>query len=59
MYPRLIEQLARQRLWEARSAAQMRSQRGRDHLARNSIRYRVGWALVDIGLHLASDSGHA
>jgi hypothetical protein len=57
MHPAFAEQLIRQREHEvARSAAfhgPLRTDRKR---ARRSLRYRIGWRLVEIGLTLARGS---
>jgi len=60
MHPYLMSQLAGQHVDELRAAA---AGRGRPHVTpagpRNSVRYRTGWTLVQIGLRLAGASHDA
>ena len=57
MYSRTIEQIASQRTDEIRRSAL----NCRTHLVqrgpRSPIRHQAGWALIEIGLRLASSSG--
>jgi hypothetical protein len=59
MHPYTMSQLAIQHADELRAAAG----RSRLHVApagpRNSVRYRTGWTLVEIGLRLAGVSDDA
>jgi hypothetical protein len=56
MHPYMMSQLASQHAGELRAAAG----RSRPHVTpagpRNSVRYRTGWTLVEIGLRLAGAS---
>jgi hypothetical protein len=51
MHPEVISQLASQHTDELREAAAARYVRHR--VPRNSIRYRAGWTMVEIGLRIA------
>jgi hypothetical protein len=57
LHPSFAEQLIRQREHElARSAALHGPLRADRKRARHSLRYRIGWRLVEIGLTLARGS---
>ncbi len=57
-HPYFAEEFIRQRERElARSAARYGPLMTRRKRARRSLRYRVGWRLVEIGLTLARGSG--
>ena len=51
MHPEMLGQLATQHTDELREAAAARYVRHR--VPRNSIRYRTGWTMVEIGLRIA------
>ena len=51
MHPEIVSQLASQHTGEMREAAAARHVRHR--VPRNSIRYRAGWTMVEIGLRIA------
>lgn len=57
MHARMMEQVARQRLDEVRSSARPCTAQVARRTPRNPIRHQAGWALVEIGLRLANDSG--
>jgi hypothetical protein len=51
MHPSVIQQLASQHTDEMREAAAVR--RIRHRVPRNSLRYRAGWTMVELGLRIA------
>jgi hypothetical protein len=51
MHPQILGQLASQHTDELREQAAARHVRHR--VPRNSIRYRAGWTMVEIGLRVA------
>jgi hypothetical protein len=59
MFPHQLDQLVSHHTNELRAQAQ----RARLHVTRpvprNSVRYRAGWTLVEIGLRLAGPPDHA
>jgi hypothetical protein len=54
MYPVVIQAMASQRIAEMRAAAASRRRPpAPDRETASSVRQRVGWALIDVGLRLA------
>ena len=61
MHPYLMELLVRQRVADLRTSARRycSPMPGERRRRSRSVRYRTGWALVEIGLALARGSGDA
>jgi hypothetical protein len=53
MHPALLHALASRRTAELRAAASGRHQPARSRTPARPVRYRIGWALVHVGLRLA------
>jgi hypothetical protein len=59
MFPRQMDQLVSQHTDELRAQAQRARLHVMRPVPRNSVRYRAGRTLVEIGLRLAGPSDHA